>query len=358
MGKGRALVAMSGGVDSSVAACCTKEAGFETACVTMKLLDNGQTSDKDIADARAVAEGLGLPHTALTCTREFMQDVVAPFVSSYEQGETPNPCIRCNRCMKFGYLWSYAVSEGFDTLVTGHYARVEYDTHSGEYRLKKAKALAKDQSYVLYFLTQEQLSHVYFPLGEFASKDDVRQAAADHGFCAAQRKDSQDICFIPDGDYASFITSYTGKTYPVGDFLCAEGDVIGQHRGLIHYTVGQRKGLGMAFGAPMYVKAKDAASNTVTLAADAALYDTCCTLRDVTYVSCRVPQTPFVAGVKTRYSAKEVPATVYPSHDGTCARVVFDAPVRALTPGQAAVFYEGDTVLGGGIITDKDGVSY
>ncbi len=357
MRKGRALVAMSGGVDSSVAACLTKEAGFDTACVTMRLWDNGQTSDKDMADARAVAERLGLPHTALTCTDEFIQNVVTPFVASYEQGETPNPCIRCNRCMKFGYLWEYAACHGYDTLVTGHYARVMYDAERGEYVLKKAKALAKDQSYVLYFLTQEQLSHLYFPLGEFASKEDVRQAALAHGFDAARRKDSQDICFIPDGAYGSFITSRTGKTYAAGDFLSAEGDVIGQHRGLIHYTVGQRKGLGVAFGAPMYVKAKDAVSNTVTLAADAALYDTSCRLREVTFISRRAPEGAFSAGVKTRYSAKEVPATVYPSGDGThTARVVFDVPVRALTPGQAAVFYEGDTVLGGGIITDTKGV--
>ena len=349
MSKRRALVAMSGGVDSTVAACRTLEAGYEAVGVTMQLCPRGADQpNRDAADARAVAEVLGMGHTTLACTEAFSSEVVEPFVRAYEDGQTPNPCIRCNRRLKFGYLLAYAEQEGFDTLVTGHYARVCYDEASGEYRLKKARALAKDQSYVLYFLSQEQLAHVYFPLGEFASKEEVREAAAAYGFVSANRKDSQDICFIPEGDYAAFITAHTGKTYAEGDFLDLDGEVIGRHRGLIHYTVGQRKGLGVTFGAPMYVKAKCAQDNTVTLSGDAALYESVCLLREVSYISSVAPTAPFRAAVKTRYSAREVEATVYPCGDG--AQVVFDSPVRALTPGQAAVFYDGDTVLGGGVI--------
>ncbi len=346
----RALVAMSGGVDSSVAASVTCEAGYDTACVTMQLCPCAADEPfADGADARAIADRLGCAHTVLPLTDEFRREVMAPFVQVYEQGQTPNPCIRCNRCMKFGYLMDYAVAQGFDTLVTGHYARVCFDEQTGEYQLKKARCAAKDQSYVLYFLSQEQLTRLWFPLGEFASKEEVRAAAAARGFAAASRRDSQDICFIPDGDYAAFIAAQTGRVYPAGDFVNAEGEVIGRHRGLIHYTVGQRKGLGVAFGAPMYVKGKDPVGNTVTLCTDAALYAQACTLHEVCYVSDHKPTVPFRAAVKTRYSAKEVMATVTPTGADT-AQVLFDAPVRALTPGQAAVMYDEEVVLGGGVL--------
>ena len=353
MRKRQALVAMSGGVDSAVAALLTVKAGYEAHGVTMSLCQaTGEGTcggSRDADDARAIADRLDMTHEVLHATDTFDREVKASFVAAYERGETPNPCILCNRQLKFGKLLTYAHSLGMDTLVTGHYARVEWDADRGEYRLKRARALSKDQSYVLYFLTQEQLAHVYFPLGEVSSKDEVRAIATEHGFCSASRPDSQDICFIPDGDYGAFIRSYTGREYEEGDFLTVDGRVVGRHKGLIHYTVGQRKGLGVALGVPMYVKHTSVVDNTVTLASNEALFESECLVREMCYTATRAPLSPFRAEVKPRYKAPAAPATVEPLPNGY-ARICFDTPQRALTPGQAAVLYDGDAVLGGGII--------
>ena len=256
---GHALIAMSGGVDSSVAAMLMCKAGYECIGVTMKLYDNEDvglsknhtccTLD-DVEDARIVAHQLGMRFYVMNFKEDFSHQVIDRFVDAYERGDTPNPCIDCNRYMKFAKLYDRAKAVGFGTIVTGHYARVEYDEEKGRWLLKKARNLAKDQSYVLYFMTQDQLAHTRFPLGEYADKEKVREMAEEYHFVNARKHDSQDICFVPDGNYGDFIERRTGKKYERGDFVDQQGHVLGQHKGLLRYTIGQRKGLGLALPAP------------------------------------------------------------------------------------------------------------
>ena len=346
--KPRALIAMSGGVDSTVAALETLKAGYDCFGVTMKLCDipDACGSGSDAADAKAVCDRLGMPHEVLDLQKEFENGVIRPFVAAYEAGQTPNPCILCNRSLKFGLLWEKARALGCEILVTGHYARTE--SAGGRVLLQKARCAAKDQSYVLYRLTQDELAHLRFPLGNYESKEQVRAVAAENGFSSAAKKDSQDICFVPDGDYYGFLRRYTGKDYPAGDFLDGDGHPVGRHAGLPRYTVGQRKGLGIALGEPMYVKEKNVAANTVTLVRNEALFASEMLVGDVNRI---VPfgGEPFRAQVKPRYKAAAANATLTPLPDGTL-RVAFDEPQRALTPVQSAVFYDQETVLGGGII--------
>ena len=351
----KALIAMSGGVDSSVAAARMVEDGYECLGVTMRLHDYGNScgAASEAQDAAGVAEKLGFPFAILDCRPEFERHVMTQFVAAYEAGDTPNPCIECNRHLKFSLLHDYAKEQGCDTVVTGHYARVVYDEATGKYHLKKAKNLAKDQTYVLYFLTQEQLARTAFPLGDMPDKDTVRGRAAEYGFSAADKKDSQDICFIPDGKYADFIRLRTGRDYPPGDFVDAAGRVLGQHKGLIGYTIGQRKGLGLALPAPLYVRRKCMDTNTVLLTPECDLYTDTLVADGFNWVSGETPAAPVRCTAKTRYSAKEAPATVTALPDGK-ARVVFDTPQRAVTTGQAVVLYEGDDVLGGGTIVTAD----
>lgn len=346
-----ALIAMSGGVDSSAAAVCMVQAGYRCGGVTMRLHDEACGSAQDAADAARVAEQLGFPFAVLDCRDGFSEAVIAPFITAYEQGRTPNPCIECNRYMKFAGLHRYAAEQGYDTVVTGHYARVEYDEKAGRYRLKKAKNLAKDQTYFLYFLTQEQLAHTAFPLGEFADKEAVRQVAETHGFVTARKRDSQDICFVPDGRYADFIRRRTGREYPAGDFVDGDGRVLGQHKGLIGYTVGQRRGLGLSLPAPLYVRRKNVADNTVLLTPESDLYTTRLVAEDFNWVSGDVPTASVAVTAKTRYSATETPATATVLPDGR-VEVVFATPQRAVTEGQAVVLYHGDEVVGGGTICE------
>ena len=351
----KALIAMSGGVDSSVAAVAMTEAGYDCLGVTMRLHDYGAScgAASEAADAAGVAQQLGFPFEILDCRPAFEQHVIQHFVSAYEVGDTPNPCIECNRYLKFSLLHDYAKEKGCDTVVTGHYARVEYDASTGRYHLKKAKNLAKDQTYVLYFLTQEQLARTAFPLGDAPDKEAVRQRAAEQGFAAAEKKDSQDICFIPDGKYADFIRRRTGREYPPGDFVDADGKVLGRHKGLIGYTIGQRKGLGLALPAPLYVRRKCRDTNTVLLTPECDLYTDTLVADGFNWVSGDPSTDPVRCTAKTRYSAKEAPATVTALPDGK-ARVVFDTPQRAVTTGQAVVLYDGDDVLGGGTIREVD----
>ena len=346
----KALIAMSGGVDSSVAAAKMVEAGYDCLGVTMRLHDGDNCgAAKEAEDARKIADTLGFPFEVADLRETFATQVMDRFVSAYEAGDTPNPCIECNRYMKFGALMAYAKEQGCDLLVTGHYAQVEFDGE--KYRLKKAVNSAKDQTYVLYFLTQEQLSHIAFPLGAMESKDQIRAIAAEYGFVSAHKADSQDICFVPDGKYADFIRQRTGKEYPVGDFVNADGKVLGQHKGLIQYTIGQRRGLGLALPAPLYVRSKNMESNTVLLTPESELYTTRLVADGFNWVDGVVPQEPVRVTARTRYNAKEAAATVTALPDGK-AEVVFDQPQRAVTTGQAVVLYDGDYVVGGGRICE------
>ncbi len=339
-------------MDSSVAAYLLTKAGYECIGCTMKLYDGKEDEYKektcctadDAYDAASVCRRLGIPHYVFDFREEFKKSVIDAFISDYENGFTPNPCICCNEKLKFGRLAERAEVLGCDFIATGHYCRIVFD--NGEYRLKKALDPSKDQSYVLYRMDQKLLSKTLFPLSEL-EKSEVRRIAEENGFINAQKKESQDICFIPDGDYAAFIESVTGKTPKPGDFIGVDGGYLGRHKGIIRYTVGQRKGLGIAFGEPMYVVAVNAEENTVTLGREEDLYKTRFSVRDVNMISAPQSQT-FCCEVMTRYRKKPCRAAVELCENG--ADITLDEPQRAPTPGQAAVFYDGDTVLGGGVI--------
>ena len=341
----KALVAMSGGVDSSVAAYLAMEQGFSCIGSTMLLCQKPQ----EVEDARAVAQTLGIPFYAFDAAALFREKVQQAFADSYEAGLTPNPCIECNRHIKFGFLLDRALELGCSHIVTGHYATVRQDPDSGRWLLGKALDESKDQSYFLATLTQEQLKHIFFPLGEL-SKEQARELAERQGFVNARKRDSQDICFIPDGDYPSFLESFTGKQYPEGAFLDLDGTVVGQHKGAVRYTLGQRKGLGLAMGAPVYVCGKDMAANTVTVGPNQALYHKELLADQWSWFPFEALTQPLEVKAKARSRMTEQPATVYPLADGN-ARVVFHEPQRALTPGQTVVLYQGSTVVGGGRIT-------
>ena len=353
MTKNKVLVAMSGGVDSAATALSAVQAGLTAVGVTMRLHDaygeDSCGSASDLADARAVAAMLGMEHHTVDLAADFCREVITPFINAYDGGLTPNPCILCNRAMKLSRLLALADRLGCDTLATGHYARVVYDSESGRYLLKRAKCAAKDQTYVLYFLSQAELSRLMLPLGEATDKNEVRAAVTAANLPVGHKKESQDICFIPDGDYAAFIERTTEKTYPKGDFIDTSGRRLGTHGGIHRYTVGQRKGLGIALGEPMYVKQKSVCDNTVTLAKNHELFATECTVRDPNLIASPTLKEPTRASVATRYRARETMATLHPLEDGRI-RIVFDEGVRAITPGQAAVFYRDDVVLGGGTI--------
>lgn len=344
----KAMIAMSGGVDSSVAAHLMLCKGFSCIGATMRLCDGLTSPSSGVEDARSVADRLGLPFSVFDHTALFLEKVVDAFIRCYEQGGTPNPCLYCNRHLKFDALLQEAEKLGCQYIVTGHYARIEQDPTTGRYLLKKAVDTQKDQSYFLSCLTQEQLAHTRFPLGGM-TKEQVRQIAEAQGFVNAKKRDSQDICFIPDGDYRTFMERYTGKHYPAGDYLDLSGKVVGRHSGAVGYTIGQRKGLGIALGEPVYVCSKDIQANTVTVGPDAALYNNVLRANDWNWIAIPSLTEPIRCKARVRYRHTEQPATVYPEENGI-ARVEFDEPQRAITPGQTVVLYDGDTVIGGGTI--------
>ena len=352
-----ALIAMSGGVDSSVAACLMQQAGYDCTGITMRLTRNetlGQSgfhtccSEKDIEDAAEVAYAMDIPYEVLDFTADFREKIIEKFIRVYEAGGTPNPCIDCNKYMKFDHLLRWAKEHGMEYVVTGHYARIEQDEATGRWLLKKGLDEGKDQSYVLYNLTQEQLAHIRLPLGAL-HKTEVRKIAQEHSFINAQKHDSQDICFVPDGDYARFMEQFTGKHYPAGDFLDQSGKVVGTHSGAVRYTLGQRKGLGLAMGAPVYVCGKDMEKNTVTVGPESELFKTTLIAGDFNWISVPELTAPMRVKAKARYRQTEQPATVHPLDNGL-VQVVFDEPQRAITRGQAVVLYDGDVVVGGGTI--------
>ncbi len=334
------LVALSGGTDSSAVAAYLLDRGYDVHGGTMVLTDGFDTSP-----AQTVCDALGIPLHVFDMRAEFAQLVMTPFCREYTDNKTPNPCIVCNKELKFGLFSDKALSLGFDGIATGHYARVVSDGE--KYYLKKARCAKKDQSYVLYNLTQHILSHILLPLGEFESKDAVRQYCEDKKLPTAQSKDSQDICFIPDGDYASFIVSHTGYTPAPGDFTDKDGNVLGTHKGLIHYTLGQRRFLNISLGKRAYVVKKDAAKNTVTLGDECELYIPAIRCKNVNFIN--TPTSfPLRVSAVTRYGKTPAAATLYECDGGI--ECVFDTPQKFAAAGQSAVFYDGDTVIGGGII--------
>lgn len=352
----KALIAMSGGVDSSVAAYLMKSEGYDCIGATMKLF-NGYTDDEnantccsasDVEDAKSVSFKLNMPHYVFNFTDRFSEFVIDKFVDAYEHGVTPNPCIDCNRFLKFEKLFSRAMELKCDLVVTGHYATVEYNEKSGRYELKKSVARLKDQTYVLYSLTQEQLAHTRFPLGAYEKKQ-IRDIAEGCGFINAKKHDSQDICFVQSGKYADFIEEYKNKHYPPGDFVDKNGNILGRHNGIIRYTLGQRKGLGISYSHPLYVIGINPSNNTIILGEESDLYSDSLIANDVNLIAVERLSFPIRVTAKVRYSQSEKPATAFCTDDGLL-HVKFDEPQRAITKGQAVVIYDNDTVIGGGTI--------
>ena len=351
----KVMIGMSGGVDSSVAAFLLQKESLEVIGATMKLYNNEDidfVSEKtccsldDVLDAKSVCARLGIRHYTLNMTDDFKKEVIERFISAYQNGFTPNPCIDCNRYMKFSKMLHKAQELDIDYVATGHYARIE--KQGDRYILKKAVDLSKDQSYVLYSLTQEQLKMTKFPLGNY-TKQQVREIAEENGFVNARKHESQDICFVPDGDYSKFIEYYTGKTYPCGDFVDMNGKRLGEHKGIIRYTIGQRRGLGLALPASMYVVEKDVDNNKVILGFNDDLFKKEVNVKNISFTACDGLDKPERLCAKIRYNQKEQPATVTQT-DENHFKIVFDEPQRAITKGQAAVLYDGDTVVGGGTI--------
>ncbi|RIK29339.1 MAG: tRNA 2-thiouridine(34) synthase MnmA [Anaerolineae bacterium] len=358
----KVVVAMSGGVDSSVAAALLKEQGYEVVGMMLRLWSEPGKEDSNrcctpdsMAQARRVAAQLDIPFYVIDAKDVFRETVVEYFLEGYARGETPNPCLICNRKIRWTFLLDHALALGADFMATGHYARVKKDER-GKTLLMRAIDRSKDQSYVLHVLDQEKLKYALFPVGDYA-KPEIRQIAEKHGLPTASRKDSQDLCFLAGEDYRNFLQRNAAEMLKPGEIVTREGVSIGAHNGLANYTIGQRKGLGIASAVPLYVITKDAASNTLVVGTQEQLGSSELTARDVNWVSGEAPREPFRAEVKIRYTAKEAEAWVKPMGESQASpesdravEVVFDAPQRDITAGQAAVFYQGDMAVGGGII--------
>ena len=337
------LVAMSGGVDSAVTALLIKKQGYSVCGVTLILNGNYE----EARSAAQVAERIGIDFFELDCTKEFCGNVIEPFIDCYCSGKTPNPCIMCNRTMKFGILYDEAIKRGFDGLATGHYARISWDDMHDEPILEKALDFSKDQSYVLYSIDKDRLKNIYFPLGEH-TKDQVRKLAKEAGFENADKAESQDICFIKDGDYAAFIEARRDNCKHEGNFVDTKGNILGKHKGIINYTVGQRRGLGIASTAPLYVLKKDLSSNSIVLGFEDELHIQSFEVRDVNILRPSMCSGKIDCTVRTRYHQKETECTVMFS--GNNAIVNTNEPIRMPASGQSAVFYIDDIVIAGGII--------
>lgn len=348
---------MSGGVDSTVTAAMLQAQGHEVAGVMMRLFDErcygtapaSRTccSLNDVEDARSAALKLGIPFHVLNMADRFKETVIDRFAAAYSMGQTPNPCLDCNRYLKFSALLERALGMGFDAIATGHYANIEQDATTGRWLLKQAADTGKDQSYVLYTLTQHELAHLSLPLGKL-TKPEVRQTAESLQLINWNKPDSQDICFVPDGDYAAFLDRECNVKAVPGDFVNRQGEVLGRHKGIVHYTVGQRRGLGISAPERLFVVAIDSPNNRVVLGYEKDLQCLEFTVARCNWIAVETLQEPVKVKVRTRYHQIEREATLYPDND--TVRVVYNEPCRAPAPGQAAVFYIGDTVLGGGVI--------
>ncbi|HCJ06827.1 MAG TPA: tRNA 2-thiouridine(34) synthase MnmA [Lachnospiraceae bacterium] len=355
--KKKVAVGMSGGVDSSVAAYLLKEQGYDVIGVTMQIwqdedplaqAENGGCCGLSaVDDARRVADRLGIPYYVLNFKREFKENVIDYFMDEYMHARTPNPCIACNRYVKWEALLNRARELGCDYIATGHYARV-VQLDNGRYALKKSATDRKDQTYALYNLTQEQLSHTLMPVGEY-EKEQIREIAAKIGLLIANKPDSQEICFIPDNDYAGYIERESGKTFPKGNFVDLEGNVLGTHKGIIHYTIGQRKGLGLSMGSPVFVVDIRPETNEVVIGSNLDTFHDSLYASKVNLTSIDSLEGERKVVAKIRYSHKGAPCRIKMVDEDTVL-CKFEEPVRAITPGQAVVFYDGDIVLGGAVI--------
>ncbi len=359
--KKKVLIGMSGGVDSSVAAAVLLEMGYDVVGVTMRLWDgeeiNGSFAEgtccslSAVEDARRVAYKLGIDYHVLDFRSEFDKHVVDYFTREYQSGRTPNPCIACNKYIKFDAMLKKADMLGAEYIATGHYAKVEFDENLNRYLLKKSNAARKDQTYALYGLTQRQLSRIVMPLGDIGDKETVRQKALELDLPVADKPDSQEICFVPDQDYAGFITRRSGDSCKKGNFIDTQGNVLGEHNGIIHYTVGQRKGLGITFGKPMFVIKIDPQTNEIMLGEKGSEFSDCLYANHLNFIPFDQLRNPMRVKAKIRYSAQEADAEIS-MIDEELLKVEFDNPQRAVTPGQAVVLYEPDSdiVIGGGLI--------
>lgn len=346
--KNNVLLGMSGGVDSSSAAVILKEKGYEVIGATMKLLEQGCLINHAI-DAKKVCDKLDLEHYVFDCEKDFEEYVINDFIKCYECGKTPNPCIECNQYLKFGEFYKKAEELGCDYIATGHYAKIEYSEKYNQYVLKKSNEEQKDQSYFLYRIPKEILSKIIFPLEDFANKEEIRNIARENDLIVADKKESQEICFIPDNDYVSFIKNNSNSKFKEGNIVTNKGEILGKHNGIINYTVGQRKGLGISYKEPLYVLKIDKEKNEVIVGTEKELYTNEVIIEDVNYLVTDLENKEIEVEAKVRYRAKPAKAKIYPLSDGKL-KFVFDEPQRAITPGQSLVFYIDDIVIGGGKI--------
>ena len=349
----RVLIGMSGGVDSSVSALLLKKAGYEVIGATMKLftpkcnLKDSCGGDKGIEDAKKICKQLDIPHYVIDNTKEFDEKVIQNFISEYSNARTPNPCIECNKYLKFGEFYKKSLELNCDYIATGHYAKIEYSDKYKSYIMKKSDSLKKDQTYFLYGINKEILPKILFPLEKFPDKDEVRKIARDNRLEVAEKTDSQEVCFIPDDDYAGFVCKHTKPK--AGNIVLKDGTILGTHNGLIHYTIGQRKGLGIAYKEPLYVLKLNTNTNEVIVGSEKELYSKELYASELNFLVDINLNKPINVMAKVRYRAKEANAILYPPENGIC-KVEFEEPQRAITPGQSVVFYDRDVVLGGGKI--------